>query len=133
MEKWISFDKINIRIKLIDSITIRTCGEGCSINLMDNDKRKYVLTFDSIDDLRYAIENAFISRVSKVSREILESNSIFVVEESEYLKNFKYGVDGTIPIEDMKHFLIFDSIDTGIEILTNREPVLERRREEKDH
>ena len=122
MEKWISHDKINIRIELIDSFV--GGNREVIINFTGKDKNKYTLYFDYVYDFRYAIENAFISRVSKMSAEILQSNSIFTAEESDYFKSFEHHVDGTISMKDVKHIIVFDAIDTGIEILTNKEPIL---------
>ena len=123
MEKWISYDKIKADIELINSFT--GGNRECVINFTGKDNKKYTLSFDDVYDFRYAIENAFIGRTANTPPETSQDiSSIYIVEESEYLKNFEYGVDWTIPIEGIKHFIIFDVVDTGIEILTTKKPVL---------
>lgn len=118
MEKWNKYRKADLQIELIDSFA--GGNQELKIFLTDKKKNQWVLYFDCVWDFRYAIENAFICRES----ELEAISSIYRVENSEYMKYFEQQVAGTYPIDDLKHFLIFDEIDTGLEILTNKEPVL---------
>ena len=123
MEKWHSYEELNIDVyeitSYVGSIAI------ASINFTAKDKSKHTLFFENVLSLKYTTENGFINRLYNVPREVLRSNRIFVVEDSEYLKDFEYEVSGTIPIDDVRHFIIFDTIDTGIEILTTHKPILD--------
>ena len=120
METWIGYDKLDVDIEWIQQF----CGgDGeCSLFFVDSSGQKGKLHFPCIYDFRYAIENAFISRYADVSRE--KGTGFNIVEDSEYIKYFEYQVSGTRPIDDIKHYAIFDAMDTGIEVLATREPVL---------
>lgn len=120
MEKWNLYEKIKIKIELIESFS--GGNRECAINFTDEQKIKGKLTFDNIFDFRYAIENAFIDRFYKVPKSVLGKNSIYIVENSDYKKEFEFQASGTIPLDNIRHFVIFDAIDTGIEILTDRDP-----------
>ena len=80
-------------------------------------KSKSILHFDDVWDFRYAIENAFIDRCYNMRRQKVwtEDNSIYIVKNSEYIKYFENQVSGTRQIDELKHFLIFDTLDTGLE------------------
>ena len=118
MEKWHNYKKNEIQIEIIN------CFEGGNRELnvfftnTKNEKQK--LYFDFVFDFRYAIENAFLNR--DFFRK--EYSSIYIVENSDYIKYFSNQVCGTYSIENLNHYIIFDSIDSGLEILTTKEPVL---------
>ena len=88
------------------------------------DNIKYKLAFDYVWDFRCAIENAYIDRATKFSHEEIQKSSVLQVQNSEYIKYFETQVSGTRPIDEIKDYILFDSIDTIIEFLTLREPVL---------
>ena len=88
------------------------------------DNIKYKLVFDYVWDFRCAIENAYIDRATKFSHEEIQKSSVLQVQNSEYIKYFETQVSGTRPIDEIKDYILFDSIDTIIEFLTLREPVL---------
>ena len=123
MEKWHPYEQLNLDIYEITSYIGSIMR--ASINFTTENKSKHTLFFEGVLSLKYTTENGFINRFHNVPGEVLWNNSIFVVEDSEYLKDFKYEVSGTIPIDDVRHFIIFDTIDTGIEILTTHDPILD--------
>ena len=123
-EKWIPYRTIEKQVELIESF--EGGNQELTIYFLDKEKKKWSLRFDPVWDFRYAVENAFLDRCYRIEQNETRSEycSIYVVEDSEYIKYFKNQVAGTLPADDLKHFLIFDKIDTGIEILTIKEPVL---------
>jgi hypothetical protein len=123
MEIWQAYEKEKIQIEHI----YRFAGgdRECVIFFSDKTKRKYSLYFDLIVDFRYAIENAFLGREANWTEPKPEKRvSIFVVENSDYLKYFECQTGGTFPADGIRHFILFDSIDTGIEVLAEGDPVL---------
>lgn len=91
------------------------------------DKQKYKLEFNFVWDMRCSIENASIERFCRFREYLPEGiidNSIYTVEDSEYIKYFEKQVDGTRPTDKLKHYILNDSIDTILDILTTKEPKL---------
>ncbi len=88
------------------------------------EKTKYKIIFDFVWDLRYSIENGYIDRSSKFLHEEREKSSVLMIENSEYVKYFESQVSGTRPTEGIRDYILFDSVDTVVEILTIKEPVL---------
>lgn len=123
MEKWNLYENIIIQIKLIESFS--GGNRECILRFVDKQNRKGRLTFANIFDFRYAIENAFIDRFSNIPKGIHGKNSIYIVDDSNYKIDFENQVSGTIPVETICHFVIFDEVDTGIEILTNQDPMID--------
>ena len=123
MEKWIEY-KIKLQIDVIDSFV--GGNQELHVNFQDIKKSKWALHFDEVWDFRYAIENAFIDRCYNMRQQKawIGDNSIYVVENSEYIQYFKKQVSGTRSVEDLQHYIIFDKFDTGLEILTLKEPTL---------
>lgn len=124
LERWIPYENIQTKIEIIKSFT--GGNREVLLNFIDENKSNYSLLFDNVYDFRYSIENAFIDRFINVPRETLKKNSVFIVTESEFMKNFEYQVSGTVPMTNIKHFVVCDLVDTAIEILTNGEPNLLR-------
>jgi len=92
----------------------------------DNTEKKK-LVFDFVWDMRYSIENASINRFCQFRKRLPEgivNNGIYLVENSDYIKYFAQQVDGTRPIEELKHYIIHDSTDTIIDVLTIKVPIL---------
>lgn len=131
IEKWHAYKKLNVEIEFIDHFV----GGNQELRVFFTDEQraiegenteKYELFFDSVWDFRYSIENGFIGRCPEMdhigSRAVY--TSIYLVENSKYIKYFEQQVSSTRPIDDLKHFIIFDGIDTGIEVLSNAEPIL---------
>jgi len=125
MEKWHAYNKIKLQIEIVDSFI--GGNQELKIYFTDKEKSKWLLYFDLVWDFRYAIENAFLGKCAYMRQQKyawIEDSSIYIVENSKYIKYFEEQVSGTCPSDDLKHFLIFDEIDTGIEILACKEPVL---------
>lgn len=91
---------------------------------LTSDKTKYKIIFDFVWDLRYSIENGNIDRTSKFLHEEGEKSSVLMIENSEYVKYFENQVSGTRPTEDIRDYILFDSVDTVVEVLTIKEPTL---------
>jgi len=127
MEKWIAYGKIEIQIKMIERF--EGGNRDIKVFFKDDNDSVWMLSFDHVWDFRYAIENAFIDRCFKIRMNYVEEHkSIYVVEDSDYIKYFENQVSGSVPVNELKHFLIFDKFDTGLEILANVEPTLSRPR-----
>ena len=97
------------------------------ILLATKDKGKYKIIFNFVWDLRYSIENASIDRFyhyRKCLSEGLIDNSVYMVENSEYIKYFENQVSGTCPVNELKHYVLCDSIDTVLDVLTVKTPTL---------
>lgn len=88
------------------------------------DSIKYKLVFDYVWDLRCSIENAYIDRSTKFGHKESEKSSILLIENSQYIKYFEEQVSGTRPIIGLKNYILFDKIDTVMEVLTLKEPTL---------
>ena len=116
-----------IHIELIELIS--GGNQKFEILFLTKDKEKYKLIFDFVWDMRYSIENASIERFSRFRECLPEGiidNSVYIVENSEYIKYFEKQIDGTMPITELKHYIISDSIDTTCDILTTKDPTLVR-------
>jgi hypothetical protein len=123
MERWKVYEEIKTYIRHI----YRFSGEGqeCTVFFYDKTKRKYALHFDFVFDARYAIEDAFCSRVARRPwTDLGTSTGIYIVEDSDYLKYFEEQNCGVYQVNSFQHFILFDTIDTGIEVLTKGLPVL---------
>lgn len=92
------------------------------------EKQKCKLIFKQVWDVRWSIENASIDRFCELRKNLPEGlidNNIFVVENSEYIKYFERQVSGTRPVYNLKHYILYDNVDSTIDILTLNSPVLE--------
>jgi len=117
--------EITLDIELIELIS--GGNQEFEVAFLTKDKEKYKLVFDFVWDMRYSIENASIDRFCEFRKclpENLIDNSVFIVEDSEYIKYFDHQVSGTRPIDDLKHYIISDSIDTTLDVLTTKGPTL---------
>lgn len=85
---------------------------------------KYKIVFDFVWDFRCCIENAYIERSSKFCHNEKKKSSILLIQNSNYVKYFEEQVAGTRPIGENKNYILFDCVDTIIELLTLKEPVL---------
>jgi hypothetical protein len=122
MEKLVNCH-IELEIEMIDKIS--GGNQEFEIFFTTTDKKKYRIFFERVWDLRYSIENGSIDRFSKLIRNEKRASSIVLVEDSDYIKYFEQQVSGTLPINKLKNYIMFDAIDTSVDILTLREPVLE--------
>ena len=112
--------EIVVDMWLIDKIS--GGNREVEIFFTSDDKKKYMLYLEDVWDMRVAVENAFLAREFK--RNVEQISSILLVENSEYIKYFERQVCGTYPTDELKHYILFDKIDTVIEVLMLKEPVL---------
>ncbi|WP_305133670.1 hypothetical protein [uncultured Clostridium sp.] len=117
MEKLI--DLLNLpEIKTITSTKV--LQREAKIYFTDFENNNYEIYFPIIFDFRQCVEAAFISRNfnTKFSDEI--KFSIYLVENSDWVNNFIKSSDGVYGenINDFKHYILFESIDTRIEVIT---------------
>lgn len=85
---------------------------------------KYKIVFDFVWDFRCSIENAYINRSSKFCHNEKEKSSIFLIQNSNYVKYFEEQVCGTRPTDGLKDYILLDCVDTIIELLTLKESML---------
>ena len=116
---------ITADIEIIEKIT----GGDNVIEVVFSDKArvKYKLIFTWVWDMRYSIENASIERFCefrKFLQEDLVDNSIFTVEDSDYIKYFEHQVSGTRSVSELKHYILYDRVDTVLDILSTKEPTI---------
>lgn len=91
------------------------------------DRCRYKLVFDYVFDMRYSIENGFIERffqLKKNKSENLTLNSMYIVENSEYVRFFHEQSSYTREKVLLKDYIIFDDIDTVVELISAHEPIL---------
>ena len=121
METLVNCD-IFIDIELIENIS--GANQYFEVFFKSKDNLKYKVIFDYVWDIRYSIENGYIDRFSKFHREAIKKSSILLIENSEYIKYFEKQASGTLPIEDIKNYILSDSVDSVIEILALKKPTL---------
>ena len=121
MEKIKNCDLV-IYINHIENISI--FDEKCEIFFVGNSDKKYKIFFDYVWDFRYAIENAYIDRLSKAINKKEQESSVLVIDDSEYIKYFDKQVSGTRETDDLKNYIIYDEIDTIVDFLCLTDPVL---------
>lgn len=121
MESLVNCD-IVIDIESIDKIAAG--NQLYEIFFTTTNQTKYKIVFDFVWDFRCSIENAYIDRSSKFCHNEKKKSSILLIQNSNYVKYFQEQVSGTRPIGEIKNFILFDRVDTIIELLTLNEPVL---------
>jgi len=85
----------------------------------------YKITFNSPFEIRYSVEDMNRTRFSKLTAENELQSSINIIKNSPYIKILdEYFVD-TYPVNELIHYLITDSSDSVIDILTNEIPNIE--------
>ena len=99
------------------------------IRFDDFDKNSYELYFPDVYDFRQCVEAAFISRKFDDKADDRRKCSVFLVENSELIKSFITGSDGVYGDKESEycHYIIYDSIDTIIEIIAVKPPLLSKR------
>jgi hypothetical protein len=91
------------------------------------DKEKYKFILEQVCDMRYSIENASIVRWADFRTRLPDGiidNGVYIVEDSEYIKYFEYQIMHTYPTDDLKHYIFSDNVDTTLDVLTLKKPVL---------
>ncbi|HNX29824.1 MAG TPA: hypothetical protein PKN87_10520 [Syntrophomonadaceae bacterium] len=121
MEKLIN---CNIIIDIESIEMVSGANQYFEMVFLTSEKTKYKIIFDFVWDLRYSIENGYIDRASKFLHEEREKSSVLMIENSEYVKYFEGQVSGTRPTAGIRDYILFDSVDTVVEVLTIKEPVL---------
>ena len=121
MEKLVNC-AIIMDIEFIERIS--GANEFFEVIFLSKDNVKYKIEFDFVWDIRCSIENGYIDRFANFVRDAKEESSILLVENSEYIKYFERQVSGTRPVDKLKNYILFDAIDTVVEILTIKEPVI---------
>lgn len=121
MESLVNCD-IVINIESIDRIVAG--NQLYEVYFTATDQVCYKIVFDFVWDFRCSIENAYLERSSKFCHNEKKRSSILLVQNSNYVKYFEEQVSGTRPINEIKNFIVFDCVDTIIEVLTIKEPVL---------
>jgi len=123
MEKIVNCEII-IDIELIENIS--GGNQYFEIEFVTKEKDRYKLSFDFVWDMRYSIENGYIDKFYKFERSNEVESSIYIVENSDYVKYFENQSSGTRPMKDVKNYILSDKVDTVVEILTIKEPLLEK-------
>jgi hypothetical protein len=125
VEEWVPYLAFNRKIANV--ARIKVCKHACVLDIVDTDAIRASITFPKILDFRYSIENGFIDRLStvKIAKEDLYQNDILIAYNSKYLEHFTQRASQVVRLENLqvRHYLIFDRIDTGVEILTSCEPL----------
>lgn len=121
MEKLVNC-QIVVDIEMIDKV--EGGNEYYEVFFTSMDKKRYKITFDFVWEIKCAIENAYIDRFSKFVRDVKEKSSILLIENSDCIKYFEQQASGTLPVDGLKNYILFDSVDTVIELLTLKEPVI---------
>ena len=121
MEKLVNCNWI-VDIEVISKIT--GGAQTYEIEFGSSDGKAYKLTFSTVWDIRCMIENACLDRSTKFCHHEQSKSSILLIQNSAYLEYFKHQVSGTRPTDELKDYIIFDKVDTIIEVLTIDDPVL---------
>lgn len=122
MEKLVNCDLI-LSIREIEGFN--GGNQKLSLRVRTDNNQLIVIKFDCIWDMRYSIENGYIDRYSNFLRDIEKESSVLVVENSKYIKYFDEQVSGTRPTDKLVNYIINDSTDTVIEILSLEKPYVE--------
>lgn len=90
----------------------------------DFENNKYELHFPTIYDFRQCIEEAFISRRFEAHIDDKINFAVFRVENSDWINKFISDSDGIYGENqyDYQHYIIFESVDTRIEVLATQPP-----------
>ena len=115
---------IVIDIESIDKIS--GGNQTYEVFFISKENIKYKIIFDFVWDIRCSIESAYIDRSSKFCHNERQKSSVLLMKDSDYIKFFEDQVSGTRPVDEIKNYILFDSIDTVIEVLTLKEPVLKK-------
>jgi len=110
-----------INIERIEHLFIE--GLRLEIVFSTTDKKRHKFIFDGVLDIRCSIENASIDRFCEFRKCLtggIIDNSVYVVEDSEYIKYFEHQVSGTHSIDELNHYIVSDNLDTIVDILVDR-------------
>lgn len=125
MEKLTNCNLI-LDIEIIESVS--GGNQSFEVVFFTTDKEKYKLIFELVWDMRYSVENASIERFCEFRKHLPDGiidNGIYVVENSDYIKYFQYQVSETLPVDELKHYILCDRVDTTLDVLVDRnDPIL---------
>lgn len=121
MEKLVNCNII-IDIESIDKIS--GGNQTYEIFFSTKDKIKYKIVFNFVWEFRCSIENAYIDRFSNICHGEDKKSSIYLIQKSNSIKKIEIQLSGTRPIDELKNYILFDTVDTVIEVLTLRTPML---------
>lgn len=122
MEQLVNCELI-LDIALIENIS--GGNQKFDIFFISKNSKRYKLSFTKVWDMRYSIENGYIERFCRFRENLPDGiidNGIYIVEDSDYTKYFEKQVLGSRPTKDIVDYLLYDEIDTTIEILTLDSP-----------
>lgn len=114
----------NIIVDIVSIDKITGGNQIYEVYFTSTNNIKYKLVFDYVWDFRCSIENAYIDRATKFSHKEIKKSSVLLIQNSEYIKYFERQVSGTRPTDEIKNYILFDSVDTIIEFLVLKEPIL---------
>ena len=109
-------------INIEQILNISGIGE-LEVLFLTTDNEKFKLIFRPVWDMRCSTENASIYRFYRFRKNLPDgiiNNDIFIVENSGYIKYFKYQACGTSDPDALIHYLITDRSDTVLDILVWR-------------
>ena len=92
------------------------------IEFKTSDGKSYLLDFPNVWDIRCMIENACFDR--KFCHQEQFKSRILLVQNSTYMEYFKRQISGTYPTDGLKDYLIYDKVDTIVEVLAIEDPTL---------
>lgn len=121
MERLLNCNVI-LDIELIENIT--GANQRFEIFIITKNKKKYKIIFDFVWDLRYSIESGYLNRAINFKHEEQFRSSILCIENSKYIEYFDAQTSKTRSVEKLKNYILFDNIDTVIEVLSLEKPVL---------
>ena len=119
--------KIIMDIDIIENIS--GANQHFEVIFSTKDKTKYKIILKWVWDMRYSIENASIDRFCELRTCLPEgfiNNGFYIVENSEYITYFENQASGTRPIDELKHYIFIDNVDTTLDVLTLEKPVFVR-------
>ena len=117
--------EIIMEIDMIEYIS--GANQHFEVIFLTKDKTKYKIILKWVWDMRYSVENASIERWSCFRTclpEGLIHNSIYLVEDSDYIKYFEHQISGTYPTDKLKHYIFSDNVDTTLDVLMLEKPVI---------
>ena len=121
MENLVNCDII---IDIYDIVLISGGNRRFEIVFLTKEKERYKIVFDCVWDLRYSIENGYIDRCFNFIRKAERHSDVLIVENSKYIEYFRKQVSETLPADELRNYIVFDKIDTVVEVLANADPIL---------
>lgn len=121
MEKTVN---ANVVICIEDIKSVTGIGDHYEIYAKTMDGDKVRIIFDHTVMIHCTIEDGGLNRWPSFEHCEQESSSILQIENSRTMKQFEQQSQGNYPLDGLKEYLVYDEIDTFIEVLTYDEPRL---------